>query len=71
MPYRNQTLGIDLFDPDRAQRSAAFVFTTFRQPPTLGLVEGPRYTIVKSGTTESLPEAFYEYSRWLMLHNKP
>ncbi len=69
--YRNQTLGIDLFDPDRAQRSAAFVFTTFRQPPTLGLVEGPRYTIVKSGTTESLPEAFYEYSRWLMLHNKP
>jgi phosphoglycerol transferase MdoB-like AlkP superfamily enzyme len=71
VPYRNQTLGIDLFDPANAQRSAAFVFTTFRQPPTLGLVEGPRYTIVKSGTTESLPEAFYEYSRWLMLHNKP
>jgi phosphoglycerol transferase MdoB-like AlkP superfamily enzyme len=71
VPYRNQTLGIDLFDPAHAQRSAAFVFTTFRQPPTLGLVEGPRYTIVKSGTTESLPEAFYEYSRWLMLHNKP
>jgi phosphoglycerol transferase MdoB-like AlkP superfamily enzyme len=71
VPYSNQTLGIDLFDPASAKRSAAFVFTTFRQPPTLGLVEGPRYTIVKSGTTESLPEAFYEFSRWLMLHNKP
>lgn len=71
VPYRNQTLGIDLFDPARAPRSAAFVFTTFRQPPTLGLVEGPRYTIVKSGKTETLPEAFYEFSRWLMLHNKP
>jgi len=71
VPYLNQTLGIDLFDPDAANRSAAFVFTTFRQPPTLGLVEGPRYTIVKSGTSNTLPEAFYEFSRWLMLHNKP
>ncbi|HEV2718881.1 MAG TPA: LTA synthase family protein [Thermoanaerobaculia bacterium] len=71
IPYRNQTLGIDLFDPAHAARSAAFVFTTFREPPTLGLVEGPRYTIVKSGKTETLPEAFYEFSRWLMLHNKP
>jgi phosphoglycerol transferase MdoB-like AlkP superfamily enzyme len=71
VPYRNQTLGIDLFDPASAARSAAFVFTTFRQPPTLGLVEGARYTIVKSGRSESLAEAFYEYSRWLMLHNKP
>ncbi len=71
IPYRNQTLGIDLFDPRQAARSAAFVFTTFREPPTLGLVEGPRYTIVKSGKTETLPEAFYEYSRWLMLHNRP
>jgi phosphoglycerol transferase MdoB-like AlkP superfamily enzyme len=71
IPYRNQTLGIDLFDPARAPRSAAFMFTTFREPPTLGLVEGARYTIVKSGRTETLPEAFYEFSRWLMLHNKP
>lgn len=71
VPYRNQTLGIDLFDPNAAARSAAFVFTTFRQPPTLGLVEGARYTIVKSGTSNTLPEAFYEFSRWLMLHNKP
>ncbi|HKS24616.1 MAG TPA: LTA synthase family protein [Thermoanaerobaculia bacterium] len=71
VPYRNQTLGIDLFDPSSAARSAAFVFTTFRQPPTLGLVEGARYTIVKSGTSNTLPEAFYEFSRWLMLHNKP
>jgi phosphoglycerol transferase MdoB-like AlkP superfamily enzyme len=71
VPHRNQTLGIDLFDPERAPSSAAFMFTTFRQPPTLGLVEGPRYTIVKSGTTATLPEAFYEFSRWLMLHNKP
>jgi phosphoglycerol transferase MdoB-like AlkP superfamily enzyme len=71
IPYRNQTLGIDLFDPARAPKSAAFMFTTFREPPTLGLVEGARYTIVKSGSTETLPEAFYEFSRWLMLHNKP
>jgi phosphoglycerol transferase MdoB-like AlkP superfamily enzyme len=70
VPHRNQTLGIDLLDPERASRAAAFVFTTFRQPPTLGLIEGPRYTIVKSGRTETLAEAFYEYSRWLMLHNK-
>jgi phosphoglycerol transferase MdoB-like AlkP superfamily enzyme len=71
VPYKNQTLGIDLFDPERAPRSAAFLFTTFREPPTLGLIEGARYTIVKAGTSETLPEAFYEFSRWLMLHNKP
>lgn len=70
-PYKNQTLGIDLFDPGRRKRSAAFMFTTFREPPTLGLVEGGRYTIVKSGETTSLPEAFYQLSRWLLTHNKP
>jgi len=69
-PYRNQTLGIDLFDPARATQSAAFVFTTFREPPTLGLVQGSRYTIVKSGETDTLPEAFYELSRWQMYHNR-
>jgi hypothetical protein len=69
-PYRNQTLGIDLFDPARAQDSAAFVFTTFRQPPTLGLVQDSRYTIVRSGETESLTEAFYEFSYWLLYHNR-
>ncbi len=69
-PYRNQTLGIDLFDPARAENSAAFVFTTFRQPPTLGLVQGGRYAIVRSGETESLPEAFYDFSRWLLYHNR-
>ena len=70
-PYRNQTLGIDLFDPLRVANSAAFVFTTFREPPTLGLVQGSRYTIVKSGERDSLPEAFYEFSRWLIFHNGP
>ena len=70
-PYRNQTLGIDLFDPARAKDSAAFVFTTFRQPPTLGLVQGARYSIVRSGETDSLAEAFYEFSRWLLFHNAP
>ena len=69
--YRNQTLGVDLFDPDRASRSAAFVFTTFRQPPTLGLVQGRRYAMVKSGETDSLAEGFYEFSRWLLFHNAP
>lgn len=70
-PYRNQTLGIDLLDPSRAGSSAAFVFTTFREPPTLGLVQGGRYTIVRSAETESLAEAFYEFSRWLLYHHPP
>lgn len=70
-PYDNQTLGIDLFDPVRRAKSGAFVFTTFHQPPMLGLVQGGRYTIVPSGETETLPEAFYEFSQWLLLHNKP
>ncbi len=69
--YRNQTLGIDLFDPAQVTGSAAFVFTTFRQPPALGLVQGGRYTTVRSGETESLAEAFYEFSRWLLFHNPP
>ncbi len=70
-PYRNQTLGIDLFDPARTRRSAAFVFTTFREPPTLGLVQGSGYSIVRSGETDSLAEGFYEFSRWLLFHNAP
>ena len=70
-PYRNQTLGIDLFDSVRAKDSAAFVFTTFHQPPALGLVQGSRYTMVRSGEADSLPEAFYEFSRWLLFHNAP
>ena len=70
-PYRNQTLGIDLFDPTRAPASAAFVFTTFHQPPALGLVQDGRYMMVRSGQTESLAEAFYEFSRWLLFHNGP
>ena len=69
--YENQTLGIDLFDPARARGSAAFVFTAFRQPPMLGLVQDSRYSIVRAGETESLPEAFYEFSRWLLFHNAP
>ena len=67
--YQNQTMGIDLFDPARAGNSAAFVFTTFRQPPNLGLVQGSRYSMVKAGETETLPEAFYEFSRWLLFHH--
>jgi len=70
-PYRNQSLGLDLFDPATATKSAAFVFTTFREPPTLGLVQGPRYTMLKSGESYTLPEAFYEISRWLLTHNRP
>ena len=68
-PYRNQTLGIDLFDPDRARVAAAFVFTTFHQPPMLGVVEGDCYSMVRSGETETLAEAFYEFSRWLLIHH--
>jgi len=59
----------DLFDPARAGNSTAFVFTTFRQPPNLGLVQGSRYSMVKAGETETLPEAFYEFSRWLLFHH--
>ncbi|HLJ73316.1 MAG TPA: LTA synthase family protein [Thermoanaerobaculia bacterium] len=68
-PYRNRTLGIDLFDPARAKNASAFVFTTFHEPPALGLVQGSRYTMVKSGETDTLGEAFYEFSRWLLYHN--
>ena len=50
--------------------AAAFVFTTFRQPPTLGLVQGGRYAIVRSGETDTLAEAFYDFSRWLLYHNR-
>jgi phosphoglycerol transferase MdoB-like AlkP superfamily enzyme len=64
-PYRTQTLGIDLFDPQRAARSAAFVFTTFHEPPAVGVVQGRRYTI-----NSALAEAFYETARWLLYHNK-
>jgi membrane-anchored protein YejM (alkaline phosphatase superfamily) len=64
-PYRNQTLGIDLFDPQRAARSAAFVFTTFHEPPAVGVVQGSRYVI-----NGPLAEAFYETARWLLYHNK-
>ncbi len=76
-PYRNQTLGIDLFDPQRAAHAAAFVFTAFRQPPDLGLIEDSRYTIVRHGQRPTpngerlLAEAFYETARWLLYHNKP
>src|SRR5262249_16696198 len=65
-PYRNQTLGIDLFDPQRTAKLAAFVFPTFRQPPRLGIVQGSRYAI-----NSRFAEAFYEIARWLLYHNKP
>ena len=73
-PYSNPTLGIDIFDPARASSSAAFVFTTFRQPPTLEVWRGHRNAIVGANATpknedEALAEAFYEFARWLPYHN--
>jgi phosphoglycerol transferase MdoB-like AlkP superfamily enzyme len=71
-PYVDQTLGVDLFAPPR--EPAAFLFTTFHEPPDLGLVRGGRYTMVKARTRPAggdgaLAYAFYETSRWMLLHN--
>jgi phosphoglycerol transferase MdoB-like AlkP superfamily enzyme len=63
-PYVDTTLGIDLFDPARANDSAAFVFTTFRDPPDLAVMQHGRWFY---GTP--LAKAFYEWSRWLLYHN--
>jgi phosphoglycerol transferase MdoB-like AlkP superfamily enzyme len=62
--YVDTTLGIDLFDPVRANDSAAFVFTTFRDPPDLAVMQHGRWSY---GTP--LAQAFYEWSRWLLYHN--
>ncbi len=42
-PYVDQTLGVDLLDPEVARRSVAFNFTAFEEPPRLGLVQGNFY----------------------------
>jgi phosphoglycerol transferase MdoB-like AlkP superfamily enzyme len=64
-PYLDTTLGIDLFDPARANDSAAFIFTTFRASPDLAVMQHGRWSY---GTP--LARAFYEWSRWLLYHNK-
>ncbi len=69
-PYVNQTLGLDLLDPAAASRSAAFVFTTFHDPPDIELFERGRATIVRSNDERpNLARAFYETSRWMLYHN--
>jgi phosphoglycerol transferase MdoB-like AlkP superfamily enzyme len=71
-PYVNQTLGLDLLDPAAASRSAAFVFTTFHDPPDVELFEHGRTTIVRSGDERpNLGRAFYETARWLLYNNRP
>jgi phosphoglycerol transferase MdoB-like AlkP superfamily enzyme len=70
-PYVNQTLGIDVLDPAFATKSAAFMFTTFRDPPDLALVTKSGTTVVRSGErTPNLASALFEASRWLLYHNK-
>ncbi|HSP13421.1 MAG TPA: LTA synthase family protein [Thermoanaerobaculia bacterium] len=70
-PYVNQALGLDLLDPVAGPRSAAFVFTTFHDPPDIELFEHSGTTIVKSNDDHpNLGRAFYETARWLLYHNR-
>ena len=69
-PYVNTTLGVDVLDPRLAPRSAAFLFTTFHEPPDLGLVTRGGYATSHAGTRDDLAEAFYVMSRWLLFHNR-
>ncbi len=62
--YVDTTLGVDLLDPARANDSAAFVFTTFRDPPGLAVMQHGRWSY---GTT--FARALYEWSSWLLYHN--
>jgi phosphoglycerol transferase MdoB-like AlkP superfamily enzyme len=62
--YVDATLGIDLLDPAREKDSAAFVFTTFRDPPQLAVMQQGRWSY-----DTPLAHAFYEWSRWLLYHN--
>jgi phosphoglycerol transferase MdoB-like AlkP superfamily enzyme len=69
--YSDQTLGGDLRDPRFAEKSSAFMFTTFHDPPDLALVTRTGTTVVRSGDkTSNLASAIYEASRWLLYHNK-
>ena len=71
IPYVNQTLGVDVLDPAVANRSVAFYFTTFRDPPDLALIDHHGETTVHSSDrSDSLAAAFYEASRWLLYHNR-
>lgn len=70
--YTNQTLGIDLFDPTASTRSAAFMFTTFHDPPDLEVIDPHGTTITRAQiSTPTLGRALYEASRWLLYHNRP
>ena len=66
-PYVNTTLGVDVLDA--RQLSVAFLFTTFHEPPELGLVTPRGYGTSRAGARDDLAEAFYEMSRWLLFHN--
>ncbi|HEV8657007.1 MAG TPA: sulfatase-like hydrolase/transferase [Thermoanaerobaculia bacterium] len=63
-PYVDTGLGVDLLDPGRAHDSAAFIFTTFRDPPDLAVMQHARWSY-----DTPLAQAFYEWSRWLLYHN--
>jgi phosphoglycerol transferase MdoB-like AlkP superfamily enzyme len=71
VPYVNQTLGLDVLDPTNAQKSIAFVFTTFHDPPDLEMIgQKGATTIIRSKDNKpSLGRALYEASRWLLYHN--
>jgi phosphoglycerol transferase MdoB-like AlkP superfamily enzyme len=62
--YVNTTLGIDLLDRERAGDSAAFIFTTFREPPRLAVLQHGAWSY-----DTPIANAFYEWSRWLLYHN--
>jgi phosphoglycerol transferase MdoB-like AlkP superfamily enzyme len=71
VPYVNQTLGLDVLDPANAQKSIAFVFTTFHDPPDLEMIgqKGATTIIRSKDNSPSLGRALYEASRWLLYHN--
>jgi phosphoglycerol transferase MdoB-like AlkP superfamily enzyme len=42
---QTQTLGKDLLDPNIADKSGAFIFSTWERPPVLGFIQGQNYLI--------------------------
>jgi phosphoglycerol transferase MdoB-like AlkP superfamily enzyme len=70
IPYSDQTLGVDVLAPEMSQKSAAFIFTTFQDPPDLEVIDPKGTSIIRSNDQRpSLGRAFYEASRWLLYHN--
>jgi len=55
-PYKNATLGRDLFDTKFDDQRAALLVTAYRYPPELGLIDQTHYLMVKPTGESSLHE---------------